>query len=71
MVATCLCLYPSPRPVVRCWKMHSKVLLILIYLAYFQDKVQSASVIKGIVHLNSIFPYMKFNKICNLDHPVY
>ncbi len=26
---------------------------------------------KGIVHLNIILPYMKFNKICNLDHPVY
>ncbi len=26
---------------------------------------------KGIVHLNIIFSYMKFNKICNLDHPVY
>ncbi len=24
-----------------------------------------------IVHLNIIFSYMKFNKICNLDHPVY
>ncbi len=28
-------------------------------------------VLKGIVHLNIIFSYMKFNKICNLDHPVY
>ncbi len=27
--------------------------------------------LKGIVHLNIIFSYMKFNKICNLDHPVY
>ncbi len=27
--------------------------------------------VKGIVHLNIIFSYMKFNKICNLDHPVY
>ncbi len=27
--------------------------------------------IKGIVHLNIIFSYMKVNKICNLDHPVY
>ncbi len=26
---------------------------------------------KGIVHLNIIFSYMKVNKICNLDHPVY
>ncbi len=25
--------------------------------------------IKGILHLNIIFSYMKFNKICNLDHP--
>ncbi len=27
--------------------------------------------IKGIVHLNITFSYMKVNKICNLDHPVY
>ncbi len=27
--------------------------------------------LKGIVHLNIIFLYMKFNKICSLDHPVY
>ncbi len=27
--------------------------------------------IKGIVHLNIIFSYMKVNKKCNLDHPVY
>ncbi len=27
--------------------------------------------VKGIVHLNIIFSYVKFNKICNLDHPVY
>ncbi len=29
------------------------------------------SMFKGIVHLNIIFSYMKVNKICNLDHPVY
>ncbi len=27
--------------------------------------------LKGIVHINIIFSYMKVNKICNLDHPVY
>ncbi len=27
--------------------------------------------LKGIVHLNIIFSYMKVNKKCNLDHPVY
>ncbi len=27
--------------------------------------------IKEIVHLNIIFSYIKFNKICNLNHPVY
>ncbi len=26
---------------------------------------------KGIVHLNIIFSYMKFNKICNLDYPIF
>ncbi len=30
-----------------------------------------AGYLKGIVHLNIKFSYMKFNKICNLDHPVY
>ncbi len=25
--------------------------------------------IKGTVHLNIIFSYMKFHNICNLDHP--
>ncbi len=27
--------------------------------------------LKGIVHLNIIFSYIKVNKKCNLDHPVY
>ncbi len=27
--------------------------------------------IKGIVHLNIIFSYMKVNKICNLDHRLF
>ncbi len=27
--------------------------------------------LKGIVHLNIIFSYMKVNQIYNLDHPVY
>ncbi len=27
--------------------------------------------IKGIEHLNIIFSYMKFNKICNLDYPIF
>ncbi len=35
------------------------------YLGHFVGKI------KGIVHLNIIFSYMKVNKICNLDHPVY
>ncbi len=30
-----------------------------------------ATLVKGIVHLNIIFSYMKVNKICNLDHPAY
>ncbi len=28
-------------------------------------------IVKGIVHLNIIFSYIKVNQICNLDHPVY
>ncbi len=27
--------------------------------------------VKGIVYLNTIFSYMTFNKICNLNHPVH
>ncbi len=27
--------------------------------------------IKGIVHLNIIFLYIKYNQIYHLDHPVY
>ncbi len=34
-------------------------------------KLNVLVIIKGLVHLNIIFSYMKFNKICNLDHPVY
>ncbi len=33
--------------------------------------IGKVAIIKGIVHLNIIFSYMKVNKICNLDHPVY
>ncbi len=36
-------------------------------IRYFSECIY----IKGIVHLNIIFSYMKVNKICNLDHPVY
>ncbi len=36
-----------------------------------KNAVYYAHAIKGIVHLNIIFSNMKFNKICNLDHPVY
>ncbi len=39
------------------------------------DRTQNSDLryclLKGIVHLNIIFSYMTFNKICNLDHPVY
>ncbi len=34
-------------------------------------KVKARQHVKGIVHLNIIFSYLKVNKICNLDHPVY
>ncbi len=40
---------------------------MLTYIYFNVDE----RVIKGIVHLNIIFSYMKVNKICNLDHPVY
>ncbi len=42
-------------------------LSMLTYIYFNVDE----RVIKGIVHLNIIFSYMKVNKICNLDHPVY
>ncbi len=45
---------------------------------YYRSTLRSITVLlkvnlllEGIVHLNIIFSYMKFNKICNLDHPVY
>ncbi len=38
---------------------------------YFRNKSLNQHAFKGIVHLNIIFSYMKFNKICNLDQPVY
>ncbi len=38
---------------------------------YSNSKTKFEKAFKGIVHLNIIFSYMKVNKICNLDHPVY
>ncbi len=38
---------------------------------YGYDRNDDCIMLKGIVHLNIIFSYMKVNKICNLDHPVY
>ncbi len=37
----------------------------------FVTEYLKRSLIKGIAQLNIIFLYMKVNKICNLDHPVY
>ncbi len=45
------------------WHITFNIQLILSY--------QTISLFKGIVHLNTIFSYMKFNKIWNLNHPVY
>ncbi len=36
-----------------------------------QEDLEVNLKLKGKVHLNIIFSYMKVNKICNLDHPVY
>ncbi len=44
--------------------------LLIVHLVVFSES-SSLNKFKGIVHLNIIFSYMKVNKICNLDHPVY
>ncbi len=41
------------------------------FMLNVQAGVAKEQPLKGIVHLNIIFSYMKVNKICNLDHPVY
>ncbi len=56
--------------------MAKYVLIIVSYKIAHHDKCMlkvhySCLVIKGIVHLNIIFSYVKVNKICNLDYPVY
>ncbi len=38
---------------------------------HFKNVLDGQLTFKGIAHLNIIFSYMKFNKICNLDHPVF
>ncbi len=38
---------------------------------YMQDMLKYVADVKGIVHLNIMFSYMKFNKICNLDYPIF
>ncbi len=49
---------------------------VLLYLHYWICGINIGKgindiTIKGMVHLNIIFSYMKFNKICNLDHLAY
>ncbi len=43
--------------------------LIIDYLSSYKSNLQI--IMEGEVHLNTIFSYMKFNKICNLNHPLY
>ncbi len=43
----------------------------LLYIEWLLHRNMIVDDVKGIVHLNIIFSYMKVNKICNLDHPVY
>ncbi len=45
--------------------------LLLEKSASLKEYVVWKTYLKGIVHLNIIFSYMKVNKKCNLDHPVY
>ncbi len=47
------------------------ITLLIIYADKSKSNVLIESHLKGIVHLNIIFSYMKVNKIRNLDHPVY
>ncbi len=51
----------------------SPTMLALVALTYAWSHVLSILVmkLKGIVHLNIIFSYMKVNKICYLNHPAY
>ncbi len=44
--------------------LKNRVIIMMIFYPYLNH-------VKGIVHLNIIFSYMKVNKKCNLDHPVY
>ncbi len=60
----CLCLYSDVIPYMMGWTcLHINIPYNILGCPCLN--------IKGIVHLNIIFCYMKFNKICNLDHPVY
>ncbi len=56
----CLCSKYTLAWHVAMWYWH-----VLLDIKYTRDEL------KGIVHLNIIFSYMKVNKICNLDHLVY
>ncbi len=51
--------------------LNQAVLLQLRGMLLWADLFLKYSIIEGIVDLNIIFSYMKFNQICNLDHPVY
>ncbi len=41
------------------------------YLQHYLQHSRQARPLKGIVHLNIIFSYIKVNQIYNLDHSVY
>ncbi len=38
---------------------------------YLRNNKLTESHFKGIIHLNTIFSFMKYNKICNLNHLLY
>ncbi len=40
-------------------------------ITIISEYVSNDTTLKGIVHLNIIFSYIKVNEICNLDHLVY
>ncbi len=51
--------------------IHKTQLMYYILLNIHKNTTHVLHTIKGIVHLNIIFSYMKVIKICNLDSPVY
>ncbi len=71
-LCTCQCESCRPHPQADPWNSDRDNLCPSVSTLPWTFTVRiSSRKIKGVVHLNIIFSYMKVNKICNLDHPVY